>query len=145
MGRNIRNFYFYLNCREIDLNGLVGYIGGYVGLFVGCSLLQIPGLILFISENARKYFRKWAAHVSNDLSKSTEIQAIEVLSNHIGLETTTRNSDHCCKHTRWLLQSELEQISQNMVEFSQEIRGIRGEIKAIKGKIEILEGQHKCT
>ena len=142
MGRNIRNFYLYPNCREIDWNGLVGLIGGYIGLFLGYSLLQIPDLILLLSENAKKYFRKWAAHVANDSSQSTEIQVKEVLSNHIGLKTTTRSSDCCCKYAPWLLQSELKQLSQNMVEISEEIRG---EIKVNKGKIEILERQLDST
>ena len=32
--------------RAIDLNSLLGYMGGYVGVLLGCSILQVPELIL---------------------------------------------------------------------------------------------------
>ena len=120
-----RNLYFYLNCRDIDLNGLVGHIGGYIGLILGYSLLQIPELILLLSTNAKKYVRNRAASVSSNF----------------GIETPTRNANCGCEHTLLLLQSELKQLSRNMVEFSQEIRG---EMKVIKKKIEIDEVHHLC-
>ena len=33
-------------CRAMNINGLIGYIGGYIGLFVGYSILQVPDTIL---------------------------------------------------------------------------------------------------
>ena len=36
---------FYYACRAIDINGLIGIVGGYVGLFLGYSILQFPGSI----------------------------------------------------------------------------------------------------
>ena len=38
--------------RVLDLHGLIGYIGGYIGLFLGYSIIQIPD---FISVFARKF------------------------------------------------------------------------------------------
>ena len=32
--------------RAIDFNGLIGIIGGYIGLFLGYSFLQIPEFLL---------------------------------------------------------------------------------------------------
>ena len=40
------------------MNGLVGYIGGYIGLILGYSLLQIPDFILLLRLKAKKYFGK---------------------------------------------------------------------------------------
>jgi hypothetical protein len=131
MGRNIRNFYLYPNCREIDLNGLVGYIGGYIGLFLGYSILQIPDLILLVSAIIKKYFRKSAVDVTRSLSQPTKIHVKEVASNNIGLETTTRNAKLGGEHTLCLLQTELKQILGNMNERSQEMRE---ESKVLKGK-----------
>ena len=33
--------------RAIDVNSLFGYMGGYVGVLLGCSILQIPDLLLW--------------------------------------------------------------------------------------------------
>ena len=38
----------YTSYRAIDVQALVGNVGGYVGLCLGYSFLQIPDLILFI-------------------------------------------------------------------------------------------------
>ena len=34
--------------RAININGLIGTVGGYVGLCLGYSLLQLPDLILYM-------------------------------------------------------------------------------------------------
>ena len=64
---------FSPNYREIDFNGLVGYIGGYVGLFLGYNLLQIPDLVLLLSAKAKKYFSRETASVARDLPQAAEV------------------------------------------------------------------------
>ena len=127
----------YPHYRAIDLNGLVGYIGAYIGLFLGYSLLQIPDLILLLSRNAKKYFGKRNASVHNDLPHPTKIYVNERLPNNIGLISTTRNTDCGCKHTSCLLRSELEQMSQK-------VEKVVEEIEVVKGKIEIIEKNSFC-
>ena len=39
---------YYTYFRAIDTQGLIGNIGGYIGLVLGYSLLQIPDFIIFI-------------------------------------------------------------------------------------------------
>ncbi len=56
---------YFLHClelvfRAIDVQALVGNVGGYIGLCLGYNFLQIPGLVLVM-------FRKWRAF--NFLSK----------------------------------------------------------------------------
>ena len=34
--------------KAIDINGLIGYIGGYIGLILGYSILQIPECIVWL-------------------------------------------------------------------------------------------------
>ena len=53
----------------MDLNGLVGYIGGYVGLILGYSLLQIPQLILLISRHLKKHAKKQSSDEYNDTTQ----------------------------------------------------------------------------
>ena len=53
----------YLNCpilicRAMNINGLIGYIGGYIGLFVGYSILQIPNTLFALTRKCKKYFSK---------------------------------------------------------------------------------------
>ena len=41
--------------RAIDVHSLMGYIGGYVGLLLGFSVLQIPEILLAAFDKARKF------------------------------------------------------------------------------------------
>ena len=45
----VQNFLYALikTYRAIDVNSLFGYMGGYVGVLLGCSILQIPDLLLW--------------------------------------------------------------------------------------------------
>ena len=53
---------FILIYRALDFNSLVGNVGGYVGLFIGVSILQAPALLLklfrFISESYKTSGRR---------------------------------------------------------------------------------------
>ena len=40
----------------MDINGLIGYIGGYIGLFVGYSILQIPNTLLTLASKCKIFF-----------------------------------------------------------------------------------------
>ena len=53
----------YLNCpilicRAMNINGLIGYIAGYIGLFVGYSILQIPNTLFALTRKFKKYYSK---------------------------------------------------------------------------------------
>ena len=56
----IMNLFF----RAIDINSLVGNIGGYIGLCLGYSILQIP---IFI----KKVVAKWISHRSSEEKEGT--------------------------------------------------------------------------
>ena len=42
----------------MDVNGLIGYIGGYIGLFVGYSILQVLDTILILKGKCEKLYLK---------------------------------------------------------------------------------------
>ena len=42
--------------RAIDLNSLLGHMGGYVGVLLGCSILQIPDLLLRAIDKIKEFF-----------------------------------------------------------------------------------------
>jgi hypothetical protein len=44
--------------RAIDIQALVGNAGGYIGLCVGYSFLQIPDLILHFCQIVKKFYLK---------------------------------------------------------------------------------------
>ena len=51
------NFINLLLCnRKIDIQGLIGYIGGYIGLCLGYSFLQIPDFIQYVMEHLKRYY-----------------------------------------------------------------------------------------
>ena len=40
--------------KEVDIQTLIGYIGGYIGILTGFSLIQIPQIMMTISKHVRK-------------------------------------------------------------------------------------------
>ena len=46
---------FIKTCRAIDVNSLFGYMGGYVGVLLGCSILQIPDLLLWALVTVKRF------------------------------------------------------------------------------------------
>ena len=44
--------------RAIDIQALVGNIGGYIGLFLGYSILQIPDFIVLIFYKVKMYISR---------------------------------------------------------------------------------------
>ena len=72
----------------MDFNGLVGYIGGYVGLILGCSLLQIPQLISLISRHLKKYLAKQSSDEYND-TKQVNVEEASCKHINYGSPTTT--------------------------------------------------------
>ena len=118
----------------MNFNELVGYIGAYIGLFLGYSLLQIPDLIQFVSRKAKQYIRNRTPNVINILPLPTQVHVKEQISNSddVEIETTCPRF----KHTPRSLQSELAQISGDVDGF---VLDIRGRIELLKTEIEILD------
>ena len=46
------------NSRAIDIQALVGNVGGYIGLCLGYSILQIPDFVLFILYKVQMYISR---------------------------------------------------------------------------------------
>ena len=45
--------------KEVDIQTLIGYIGGYIGILTGFSLIQIPEIMMTISKHIRKYINEF--------------------------------------------------------------------------------------
>ena len=45
-------------CRAMNINGLIGYNDGYIGLFVGYSIIQIPNTLFTLTMKRKKYYSK---------------------------------------------------------------------------------------
>ena len=56
--RTIDSTQIHLYYRAMDVNGLIGYIGGYIGLFVGYSILQMPDTMLMLINGCQYYKSK---------------------------------------------------------------------------------------
>ena len=70
----------------MDFNGLVGYIGSYIGLILGYSLLQIPQMIPMISRHLKKYL---AMRSSDEYNDTTQVNIEEASCENIKLGSTT--------------------------------------------------------
>ena len=53
--------------KEVDIQTLIGYIGGYIGIFTGFALIQIPDIVLFIVDSLRSFRQSyWNVSKTND-------------------------------------------------------------------------------
>ena len=52
--------------RAIDIQGLIGNIGGYIGLCLGYSILQIPQFIVLILCKVKVYISKLKDKINTD-------------------------------------------------------------------------------
>ena len=59
-------------CRAIDVQALVGNIGGYIGLFLGYCFLQIPDLL----HRCFGLIKKWHLHLSSNDSQATLVREV---------------------------------------------------------------------
>ena len=53
------DFKIIIQKKEVDFQSLVGYIGGYVGLFMGFALAQLPEIaidVLGLLKHCQRYF-----------------------------------------------------------------------------------------
>ena len=73
---------YFMYYRSMDVHGLIGYIGGYIGLFVGYSVLQIPDTILILKGKCEKLYLKarnynsyWKEEKSCDWSDAVQSTA----------------------------------------------------------------------
>ena len=77
--------YLFCNClkiaflfyRAIDINALIGTIGGYIGLFLGYSLLQFPNLVIIFAKKIKEYDLKGRLIHQNEAITPDDIQIAE--------------------------------------------------------------------
>ena len=57
---NVNEFhnFTYLNLRAINAQALVGNIGGYLGLFTGYSILQLPSILHAFTRKLKTWYSK---------------------------------------------------------------------------------------
>ena len=91
---NNRFSYIY---RAIDIQALIGTIGGYIGLFLGYSVLQIPNAIIFLVRKIRKWYsdKRLKRKVNECISTRPPIEKILSSRAHFvkGYGHETNNSD----------------------------------------------------
>ena len=42
--------------RAIDVHSLIGYMGGYVGLLLGVSILQVPKMLWKMFDSVKRFY-----------------------------------------------------------------------------------------
>ena len=84
--------------KAIDVNGLIGYIGGYIGLILGYSILQIPECIVMLMRKFKTDCWKRPRSQSNS-------SPVFVKTKHLG----NSHDGHCCKNNL-TIEEELQKI-----------------------------------
>ena len=54
--REMFNIKYVIDYRSLDVNGLIGYIGGYIGFFVGYSILEVPDTLTMMTRNFKRLY-----------------------------------------------------------------------------------------
>ena len=102
--------------RAIDINGLIGNIGGYIGLCLGYSILQIPEFFTLLITNLKRNVKSLRA--KKDLVKDDIV---------------------CVNQKEWSAETSNDFIKESF--FSENFRDLRclqGEVKELKLKLNLL-------
>ena len=65
-----------MNCRAIDTQELIGNIGGYIGLCLGYSLLQIPELLLALFRKTNKFYLAMGEKASENIVPNSRVLVV---------------------------------------------------------------------
>ena len=87
-----RIFRFFCS-RAIDIQGLVGNVGGYIGLFLGYSFLQIPDFIILIVLRAKNWVERIQDGRDPNQTKTLKVMVHENLSASQGGSKRESNDD----------------------------------------------------
>ena len=87
-----RIFRFFCS-RAIDIQGLVGNVGGYIGLFLGYNFLQIPNLIILIVLRAKSWLEQIKKDRDQNKTKTLKIMVHENLPASQGGSKRESNED----------------------------------------------------
>ena len=81
--------------RAIDIQTLVGNIGGYIGLFLGYSFLQIPDFVAWIIQTSKRYY--WSKCKWRQNNKCLDVHTKKNKTNKESQDTLNRtNNDNRC-------------------------------------------------
>ena len=69
----IKGYQFQFYLRAIDIQALIGTVGGYLGLFLGYSMLQIPIMMTLLIKRINNWFSEKLSRSENivDIHRST--------------------------------------------------------------------------
>ena len=88
---NYLGYLDFLCFRAIDIQGLVGNVGGYIGLFLGYSFLQIPDSILFIVLRAKSWLEQSREGRDQNQTKTVKVIVHENMSASQGISKRESN------------------------------------------------------
>ena len=83
----------FLFFRAIDIQGLIGNVGGYIGLFLGYSFLQIPDFIILIVLRAKSWVEQIQEGRDPNQTKTLKVMVHENLSASQGGSKRESNED----------------------------------------------------
>ena len=107
----IKRYQFQFDFRAIDIQALIGTVGGYLGLFLGYSMLQIPIMMTLLIKRINNWFSEKLSRSENivDIHRST-INS-EKIKSRIPLPEYRDNSrqlDHNATSLQLMIQETLE-------------------------------------
>ena len=83
----------FLLFRAIDIQGLIGNVGGYIGLLLGYSFLQIPNFIILIVLRAKNWVERIQDGRDPNQTKTLKVMVHENLSASQGGSKRESNDD----------------------------------------------------
>ena len=83
----------FLYSRAIGIQGLIGNVGGYIGLFLGYSFLQIPDFIIFIVLRAKSWLERIREGGDRNLTKTSKVLVHESMAASQSRSKSEANED----------------------------------------------------
>ena len=90
---NYLGYLDFLCFRAIDIQGLIGNVGGYIGLFLGYSFLQIPDFIILIVLRAKSWVEQIQEGRDPNQTRALKVMVHENLSASQGGSKRESNED----------------------------------------------------
>lgn len=110
--------YSVLTNRAIDIQALIGTIGGYVGLFLGYSMLQIPNAVIFLAKKIIRWYSDIKLQWRKDVSPLVLTPIPKILS-HVAPFVENENYDrnkNSKEHVFQMPQGTISAILDNMID-----------------------------
>ena len=132
------SFYNHIQVRAYNGESLIGNIGGYIGLFLGYTILQLPDLLIFLYQQLSRMYHK---HINSKSYSSHSSWSIVNVSKMHKLSNNSNNPSGSQeeKYQWFLLMERIDKLEKSQLESNHDHKMQREMFLKFKDKLDRLE------